>query len=125
MPHTRQEVIERAQREYELLDRLITGLSDQDWGLPLGRPEGKDPWTIKDAVSHITYWKATVALSARGQHLPPDEKGLKWNEHNHLIYTRWHDRSPQEIVAWHRQVHQDVIAAIKEAPEKWFSGRKR
>jgi hypothetical protein len=125
MPHTRKEVIDRTIREFKLLDHLIASLSDEDWKLPLGRPEGKDPWTVKDALAHITYWKAGVARTARGGHLPPEEKGLQLNDRNHLVYMRWQGRSPQEVVAWHKQVHEDVIAALKEAPEKWFSGRKR
>ncbi len=125
MGHTREEVIDRAIRKFELLDHLVAGLSEQDWERPLGWPEGKDAWTVKDAVAHITYWKAGVARSARGEHLPPEERGLQLNDRNHLIYKRRHDRSPQEVLAWHRQVHEDVLAALRAAPEKWFNGRKR
>jgi hypothetical protein len=41
------------------------------------------------------------------------------------VYLRWRDRSPQEVLAWHRQVHKDLLAALREAPEAWFSGRER
>lgn len=123
--HTREEVIARAVREYELLDALLARLTEAEWNLPLGRPEGKDPWTVKDAVAHITYWKAGVARTIRKQPHPIEEKNLNLTDLNHLVYTRWHDRSPQEIIAWHRQVHEDVLAALREAPEKWFNGRKR
>ncbi len=125
MRHTREEVIERVVREYEQLDRLVAGFTDQDWARLVPRPESKDPWTVKDALAHITYWKAGVARSARGQRLPPEERGLALNDRNHLIYMRWRDRSPQEVLAWHRQVHEDVLSALREASEKWFSGRKR
>lgn len=125
MDHNREEVIDRTIREFELLDHLVASLSEKDWARPLIRPETKDPWTVKDALAHITYWKANVARSARGQHLPAEERGLQWNERNHVIYLRWRDRSPQEVLAWHRQVHEDVLAALRAVPEKWFSGRKR
>jgi hypothetical protein len=125
MHHKREDVINREIQEFELLDRLVARLSDEEWERPLGRPETKDPWTVKDALAHITYWKAGVARSARGEHLPPEERGLPYNAHNHLIYMRWRDRSPQEVLAWHRQVHEDVLAALRAAPEKWFSGRER
>lgn len=125
MDHTREEIIDRAMREFELLDRLVADLSDADWQAPLIRPETKDPWTVKDALAHITYWKAGVARSARGQRLPPEERGLQLNDRNHLIYMRWRDRSPQEVLAWHRQVQADVLAALKEAPDKWYASRKR
>ncbi len=125
MAHTREEVIDRTIREFELLDHLVASLSDADWERPLIRPESKDLWTAKDALAHITYWKAGVARSARRQHLPPEERGLPLNDRNHLIYMRWRDRSPQEVLAFHRQVQEDVLRALREAPERWFSRRDR
>ncbi len=125
MIHNRVEVIERTIREFELLDRLVAGLTDEEWERPLPRSESKDPWTVKDALAHITHWKAGVARSARGQRKPPEERGLNETEGNRLVYLRWRDRSPQEVLAFHRQVQEDVLAALKEAPEEWFSGRER
>jgi hypothetical protein len=125
MLHTRKEVIERTIREFELLDRLVGNLTDADWERSLLRPETKDPWTVKDALAHITHWKADIARSVRKQRKPPEESGLNINEGNHLIYIRWHDRSPQEVLAWHRQVQQDVLAALKAAPDAYFSARER
>jgi hypothetical protein len=125
MHHNREEVIERTIREFELLDHLVANLTKEEWEQPLLRPETKDPWTVKDALAHITHWKADVARSARRQRRPPEERGLGETDGNHLIYMRWRDRSPQEVLAWHRQVHEDVIAALRAAPEEWFSGRER
>jgi hypothetical protein len=28
-------------------------------------------------------------------------------------------------VAWHREVQADVLAALREAPDAWFSARER
>jgi hypothetical protein len=125
MRHNREKVIERIVREYELLDHLIADISDEEWNRLVIRPEAKDPWTIKDALAHITHWKADAARSARRQPKPMEERGLNINQGNHLVYLRWHDRSPQEVLAWHRQVQKDVLAALKEAPEEWFTGRER
>jgi hypothetical protein len=125
MRHRREEVIERTIREFELLDRLVAVLSEEDWNRPLPRPAGKDPWTVKDALVHITYWKADVARSVRKQRRPPEEAGLTTNAHNRLVYERWRDRLASDVLAWHRQVQVDVLAALREAPEAWFSGRER
>jgi uncharacterized damage-inducible protein DinB len=125
MRHDREEVIERTVREFELLDHLVAKLTKEDWELSLPRPETEDPWTIKDALAHITHWKADVARSASKQRRPPEERGLRVNESNHLVYLRWRSRSPQEVLAWHRQVQEDVLAALKEAPDEWFSSRER
>jgi hypothetical protein len=125
MNHTREEVIARTIQEFNCLDKLVANLSTEEWERLLPRPKGKDPWTVKDALAHITYWKAGVARSARGQHLPPEERGLQLYDRNHLIYLRWKDCTPQEALAYHRQVQAEVLSALQEAPEKWFSGRKR
>jgi hypothetical protein len=125
MRHTRDEVIERAIQEFKLLDNLVAHLSIEEWNQPLIRPETKDPWTVKDALAHITHWKADVVRSAKGQRRPPEEQGLGETDGNHLIYMRWRDRSPQEVLAWHRQVQEKVLAALRAAPNHWFSGRER
>ena len=125
MRHTRSEVIKRTIREFELLDDLVAGLANQDWGRLLLRPETKDPWTVKDALAHITHWKADVARSVRKQPRPIEERGLNVNDGNHLIYIRWRDRSSREVLAWHRQVQKDLLVALQEAPEEWFSGKER
>jgi len=124
MRHTRSEVIKRTIREFELLDDLVAGLANQDWRRLLPRPETKDPWTVKDALAHITHWKADVARSVRKQRRPIEERGLNVNDGNHLIYIRWRDRSPREVLAWHRQVQKDLLVALQEAPEEWFSGKE-
>jgi hypothetical protein len=124
MRHNRQEVIKRTIHEYELLDHLVANLADEEWNLLLHRPESKDPWTVKDALAHITHWKADVARSARRQPRPVETR-LNITQGNHLVYLRWHDRSPQEVLTWHRQVQQDVLAALREAHDKWFCGRER
>lgn len=124
MHHTREGVIDRTLREFELLDQLVENLSDDDWSRLVPRPESKDPWTVKDALTHITHWKADVARSIRKQRRPPEERLSNTNDANHLIYLRWHDRSPQEVLTWHRQVQEDVLAALRAAPDKYFSGKE-
>ena len=124
MRHTREEVIERTMREFELLDHLVANLSDEDWERLVPRPETKDPWTVKDTLAHITHWKADVARSIRKQPVPPEERGLGITEGNQLVYMRWRDRSPQEVRAWHRQVQEDMLAALREAPEAYFNSKE-
>lgn len=125
MRHTREEVIQRTIHEFNLLDRMVTNLTCEDWECLLIRPETKDPWTVKDALAHITHWKADAARSARRQPRPPEQRALNELEANHLIYLHWHDCSPQDVLAWHRQVQEDVLDALRTAPEEWFHGRER
>jgi Mycothiol maleylpyruvate isomerase N-terminal domain len=125
MYHNREEVIERTIREFEHLDHLVANLKNEEWNRLVQRPESKDPWTVKDALAHITHWKANVARSIRKQRRPPEERGLQIDDYNRLIYLRWRDRSPQEVLAWHRQVQEDLLATLRAAPDKWFSGKER
>ncbi len=125
MRHNRKKVIKRTIREFDLLDRLVAGLAKEDWRRLVPRPETKEPWTVKDALAHITHWKAAVIRSARRQPQPTEERGLNITDGNHLVYKRWHNRSPQAVLAWHRQVQKDVLLALQEAPDEWFNGRER
>jgi len=126
MRHTRQEVIERAIREFKRLDRLVAKLSDEEWGRRVPRPETKDPWTVKDALAHITYFRADVIRSMRKQARPVElRRGLTETGENHLIYLRWRKRPPQEVLARHRQVQKDLLAALRATSEEWFSGKER
>jgi uncharacterized damage-inducible protein DinB len=124
MRHTRDEVIQRTIHEFKLLDHLVASLDDEDWDRPLARPETKDPWTVKDALAHITHWKADVIRAMKKQRVPPEERGLNITDGNRLVYLRWRDRSPREVLTWHRQVQEEVLAALRAAPEDWFSSKE-
>ena len=125
MRHTKNEVVARTRREFATLDRLVTRLRPSDWARRVPRPPTRDPWTVKDALAHITHWKWYVTLSARGEHRPPEENRLEITPLNHFIYMRWRKRSPKEVLAWHRQVHKDMLKAFRAAPAIWFSRKSR
>lgn len=125
MRHTREEVTRRTVREFERLDQLVKDLTVEQWNRLLARPETKDPWTVKDALAHITHWKADEVRKFKKQPVPVEEKGLNETDGNHLVYERWRDRSPREVLTWHRQVQDDALAALRDAPEEWFTNRER
>lgn len=125
MRHTRAEVIRRTIREFRRLDGLVSKLTSEEWKRLVPRPETKDPWTVKDAVVHITYRNANLVRTIRKQRRPVDERGLPPDDVNHVVYLCWRSRSPREVLAWHRQVQRDILAALQEAPPAWFSGRER
>ena len=121
MPHTRQSVLARTRREYAILDRLVTTLRPADWKRRVPRPPTRDPWTVKDALAHIVYWKEHSARVFRGERRPPELRGLGVNEINDLIYRRWRRRPPRAVVAWHRDVHADVLRTVARTPVAWFN----
>jgi hypothetical protein len=123
--HTRADVVRRAQREFDLLDALVRRLAPTDWERRVPRPETRDPWTVKDALAHIVYWKSHTARAMRGERRPPELKGLEITQINEVIYKRWRERPPEVVVAWHREVHADVMRTLEAKPEEWFSKRER
>ena len=125
MRHTRKEVIARPRREFERLERLVAHLRPAAWKRRVPRPPTRDPWTIKDALAHIVYWKAHTARVIRGERRPPEMRGLDVHQINHLIYERWRRRKPSEVLAWHRRVHDEVLRALARTPDEWFGRRER
>ncbi len=125
MRHTRAEVRDRAQHEFAQLDELISQLTPEQWQLRVPRPESKEPWTVKDALVHITYWKLHTARVFRGERRPPELRGLDVPRINTLIYEDWRDRSPQDVLEWHREIQAEVLAAIDGRPDEWFTRRER
>jgi hypothetical protein len=115
----------RTRREFTRLDRLVRGLRAADWRRPVPRPPTRDPWTVKDALAHIVYWKEHTARVIRGERRLPEMRGLDVNQINQLIYERWRRRRPAEVIAWHRRVHADVLATLAKTPAAWFGRRER
>src|SRR2546422_11562438 len=105
MRHTKRTVVARARREFAILDRRVSRLKPADWKRRVPRPPTRDPWTVKDALAHIVYWKEHSARVFRGERRLPEMRGLDVNRINRLVYVRWRRRRRLELVAWHRRVH--------------------
>ena len=124
MRHTRKDVIARTRREFAALDRLVSRMRPADWRRLVPRPAGRDPWTIKDALAHIVYWKEHTARVIRGEGRLPEMRGLDVNQINRVIHRRWRGRRPGDLVAWHRRVQADVLRTLARTPEEWFGRRE-
>src|SRR2546423_8783473 len=125
MGHTRKEVTARTRPDQTRHDRLIRRLKPEDWRRRVPRPETKDPWTVKDSLAHIIYWKEHSARVFRGEKGPAEMRGLDVNQGNALIYRRWRRRRPADVVAWHRQVQNDVMQTLRKQSDDWFGRRER
>lgn len=124
MRHTRRDVIARTRREFAALDRLVRRLRPADWRRLVPRPPGRAPWTVKDALAHIVYWKEHSARVFRGERRPPELQGLDVKRINRLIWERWRAQPPRAVVAWHRRAHADVLRTLAGLPEEWFGRRE-
>lgn len=124
MRHTRPDVIRRTTDEFEALDRLVRTLKPADWRRPVPRPEGRDPWTVKDSLVHIIHWKEHTARVFRGEKRPPQLRGLEVNDINRLTYERWKGRRVADVLEWHRRVQEDALNTLRAVPDERFSGRE-
>jgi hypothetical protein len=124
MRHTRREVIARTRREFAELDRVVRRLRPADWKRLVPRPSNRDPWTVKDALCHIVYWKEHSTRVFRSEPRPLELRGLDVKRLNRLIYQRWRRRRPSEVVAWHRRVHAGVLTMLANTPNEWFGCRQ-
>ena len=128
MKHTRESVLDRVAQEFTLLNEAVSKLTRSDWNRPVGRPESKDPWTLKDALAHVNHWKAESARVFRREKRTADTAALAKmtiNESNRRIYEQWRDRSVKDVLEWHRRVQDELVEAIRGAPDEWFSRRDR
>jgi hypothetical protein len=124
MRHTRKEVLDRTRREFARLDRLVARLRPADWRRRVPRPPARAPWTVKDALAHLVFWKEHTARVIRGERRPPELRGLDIEQINRLVYERWRRRRPAAVVAWHRRVHADVLRTLAATPAAWFGRRE-
>jgi uncharacterized damage-inducible protein DinB len=127
MRHTRESVLERVIDEYGALEAAIAKLHTSDRQHLLGEREGKDPWTVKDSLAHVTYWKARSMRRFRGERRKPGEAPEPRSviDANHMVFEEWKDRSQEDIIAWHRAVQVELVAAVQDAPDNHFSKRER
>src|SRR5215467_4706674 len=123
MRHKKRDVLARTRREYATLDRLVRRLRADDWNRRVPRPPRRAPWTVKDALAHIVYWKEHSARRFRGERRPPELRGLDVEAINRHVYRRWRNRPPREVIAWHRRVQADVLRTLAKQPEEWFRRR--
>lgn len=116
--------MDRAAQGFERLDELVRSRAPEDWDRSVSRPEGKDPWTVKDTLAHITGATATFARMLRREPPWPEER-LDVPNMNHAVYERWRGRPWQEVVAWHREVQEVGMKALPECAEEVFTGHER
>jgi hypothetical protein len=123
--HTKKSVVARTRREFTQLDRVVRRLRRADWKRLVPRPEARAPWTVKDALAHILYWKEHTCRVFRGEPRLPEMRGLGIEQMNRKIYNRWRRRRPAALVAWHRRVHSDVMKTLAKTPTMFFSRKNR
>jgi len=118
MQHTREAIIEQTTCEFELLDRLVSNLSEEEWLRPVPRPASKEPWTVKDALAHIALRKADYAALISGKPRPAEQFNASPTRGFRLLLQHWREQPPEKVLAFHRQIQLQVLDALAAAPEE-------
>ena len=127
MLHTRESVLARVEAEFSLLNAAVSRLAPGDWARPVGSPDRKDRWCVKDSLAHITHWKARSMRRLRGERRKPGEAPPPRSliDANYIVFEEWKDRPLEDVLVWHRKVQSELVAAVLNAPESHFSKRDR
>lgn len=106
--------------EYELLDSIVSGLSDAEW-------EMVTPfygWTIKDEISHIAYYDEAARLSATSQeeftlHMTKMLEGFTSFDDMHAKVNRVGGRlAIPDLLNWWRKERNQLIAEYQKLDPK-------
>lgn len=107
-----QDILSDLADEQESLERLVAGLTDEQWDLATPA----EPWTIRDQIGHLAFFDEKAALSARdADAFMADmntiaEMGIDSYMAQHI--ERGREGSPADLLAWWRAARADLLQAL-------------
>jgi uncharacterized protein (TIGR03084 family) len=110
--------------EQEDLDRLVAGISAQQWDLPTSA----QPWTIRDTISHLAFFDERQTQAILDPEGFANEVNLRlggdYDEYMSIGLNHGRAVSPPEVLAWWRRARADELTAFwTVAPDQqlpWF-----
>jgi hypothetical protein len=120
VPKDKAELLERAQREYAVLEQTIGQLSEAQMTTPL---DGS--WSAKDILAHIAAWQQ-ILLGFHIGRRPFHEaaQGIAANYEtddidtiNEALYQRDKNRPLSEVLDAFRRSHQEIMTTIERLSE--------
>jgi uncharacterized protein (TIGR03084 family) len=95
--------------EHEALDELVSGLDEDGWSTPTP----SEPWSVRDQISHLTYFDDRAALAATD----PDAFRA-WRDGEGMKELLSADPDPADLVLGRSVTGAELLAA-------WRDGRAR
>ena len=119
MPESKAELDARITREWDALQAVIAGLSEEQLTAP-----GEGGWSIKDNLYHIAAWEqvplgAVLGSQTLAQALgvaPETLQGLDENGENDVLYRRGRDLSLPAVLGAARVSHEQVLQTLAVTP---------
>jgi uncharacterized damage-inducible protein DinB len=118
-PESKAELMERIRRERGALERVLNGLSDDDYAAL-----GPDGWSVKDHLAHLAAWERKQLALMRGR--PPHE-GLGVDEEtyrsddvdrvNAQVHERNRDLALPEVLDALRSAFDEMVSALEGMSE--------
>jgi hypothetical protein len=114
-PKDKDELLDRIRKEWNALDRAVTGLSEERMSVP-----GEGGWSIKDHLSHLAAWERWLRLCYL-HHRPgyevleidePTFQTLDENGINAILQERNQGRPLEEVLTEHRRGHAELLAEL-------------
>lgn len=117
---TKDSVVGTLVDEWAELDRLLSGLSEEQWGMPTGLPG----WRVTDVVAHLIGTEAMLS----GEQVPESEIDVKSLPHVHndiaAVNEHWvralSDEKPAAMLARFREVTVRRTEMLKEMSQEEF-----
>jgi uncharacterized protein (TIGR03084 family) len=99
--------------ETEELDRVLAGLTEDQWNAPTPAPG----WMVRDQISHLAHFDAVTTQSAT------DPEGFKADRDKVTdidgltseVAERYRNLSGAELLAWFRRARKEFVAAFGDA----------
>lgn len=120
-PSTVQEVLESIRSEWDLLQKVLSGLNANQFLTP-----GQEGWSTKDELAHLAAWARGLAALVRKQRryppmgLPEDAApnivGIE--RMNQCIYEHNRDLPLEDVLAELEAAHLDALAAVAELSDE-------
>ena len=119
LPKDKRELLGRIRREWGLLERTVSDLSEAELG-----KTGADGWSIKDHLVHLTVWQRWLLehhLGGKPAHEvmeidPESADDFEVDQINEILWQRYHDRDAATVWADLRAAYDQVLIVLGKLP---------
>jgi len=118
-------LLESLRREHDALAQTLAPLTPEQMTTPGVHGDGNEPWTVKDILSHITWWEQSIfgwlGLPPAVPRSPIPEGDLSEDEANHAIFEGNKGRALDEVLGSFERSFESLVQAVEEASEERLS----